>query len=173
MICRAGVCVAALVVFAAPAWAEVKDVTPQGFTLENSETVPVDALTAWKALVGDVDKWWPRDHTFWRGSTLSIEAHAGGCFCEREGERETRHQEVIFVDPGKLLRMTGALGPAQAMGLSGVLEFRLAPAAAGGTTITMFSRTGGYTPDDLSRLAPVADRVNRLMLGALAAYLRR
>jgi hypothetical protein len=157
----------------AGARAEVKDVTPQGFTLENSETVPVDAMTAWKALVGDVNAWWPRDHTFWKGSTLSIEPHARGCFCEREGVRETRHQEVVYVDPGKLLRMTGALGPAQGMGLTGVLEFRFAPAPGGGTVITMYSRTGGYTPDDLSKLAPIADRVNRQMLGALAAYLRK
>jgi len=157
----------------AGAWAEVKDASAQGFTLENRETVPVSAMAAWNALVNDVDVWWPRDHTWWKGSTLSIDARAGGCFCEKDGGRETQHQQIVFVDPGRLLRMVGGLGPAQGLGLSGVIEFRLAAADGGGTTITMFSRTGGYTPDDLRSLAPLADRVNKQMLGALAAYLRK
>jgi hypothetical protein len=75
------------------------------------------------------------------------------------------------VDPGKLLRLTGGLGPLQGMGLTGVLEFRLVPTDAGGTTITMFYRAGGYTPDDLSKLAPVVDRVQALQIGGLAALL--
>jgi hypothetical protein len=78
---------------------------------------------------------------------------------------------VTFVDPGKTLRMTGGLGPLQGMGLSGALEFRLAP-AAGGTTITLFYRAGGYTPDDLAAFAPIVDQVQALQLGGLADHLR-
>lgn len=127
----------------APAGAEVKDAAPSGFTLENTVDVPVDARTAWKALVEDVDAWWPADHTWWGAeSTLSIEPRAGGCFCERDGEAEAQHLLVTFVEPGKLLRLTGGLGPLQGMGLHGVLEFRLAPAEEG-TSITMYYRAGG------------------------------
>jgi uncharacterized protein YndB with AHSA1/START domain len=157
-----------------PARAEVKDAAPGGFTLENAVQVPADAATAWRALVEDVDRWWPSDHTWWGAdSTLSIEPRAGGCFCERLGEQQALHMLVTFVDPGKLLRLTGGLGPLQGMGLHGALEFRLAAAPDGGTTITMYYRAGGYTPDDLSKFAPVVDKVQAQQLGGLAAYLRK
>jgi len=157
-----------------PAHAEVKDATPSGFTLENVVEVPTDAMTTWKALVDDVDRWWPKDHSWWGAEgELAIEPRAGGCFCERQGQRQALHMLVTFVDPGRLLRTTGGLGPLQAMGLHGALEFRLAPAEGGGTRITMFYRAGGYTPDDLSKFAPVVDRVQALQLGELATYLRQ
>jgi len=158
---------------APPAAAEVKDATPGGFTVENTVHVPVDPATAWRALVDDVDAWWPADHTWWgAGGVLTIDPHAGGCFCERRGDEEAQHLQVVFVEAPKLLRMTGGLGPLQGMGLHGVLEFRLA-AADGGTTITMFYRAGGYTPDDLTQLAPVVDQVQAIQLGGLAAHLAR
>ena len=157
-----------------PAAAKVVDATASGFTIENTVDVPVDAMTAWKALVEDVGEWWPRDHTWWgEASELTIEPRAGGCFCERNGAQQAQHMQVAFVDPGRLLRLTGGLGPLQGMGLHGVLEFRLAAAANGGTKITLFYRAGGYTPDDLAAFAPAVDQVQALQLGGLAAHLRR
>jgi hypothetical protein len=157
-----------------PAPAAVVDATPSGFTIENTVDVPADAMTAWNALVDDVGEWWPRDHTWWgTASELTIEPRAGGCFCERNGAQQAQHLQVALVDPGKLLRLTGGLGPLQGMGLHGVLEFRLAPGANGGTTITLFYRAGGYTPDDLAAFAPAVDQVQALQLGGLAAHLRR
>ena len=157
-----------------PADATVKDATASGFTVENTELVQVDADAAWKALVHDVDRWWPKDHSWWgTESKLSIDARAGGCFCEIAGARQARHMAVVFVDPGKTLRMTGGLGPLQGMGLDGALEFRLAPADGGGTRITMSYRAGGYTPDDLSKLAPVVDKVQAQQLRGLADFLRK
>jgi hypothetical protein len=171
-----GVVLAGVLTLLAPgsARAEVKDATAGGFTLENSVQVPTDAMTTWKALVDDVDRWWPADHTWWGAeSELVIEPRAGGCFCERLGARQALHMLVTFVDPGRLLRLTGGLGPLQGMGLHGVLEFRLAAADGGGTTITMFYRAGGYTPADLSQFVPVVDKVQALQLGGLAEYLSR
>lgn len=154
--------------------AGVRDSAPQGFTVENSVVVAADADRAWRALVEDVDAWWPRDHTWWGDdATLVIEPRAGGCFCETAGKRQALHLVVTHVDPGKLLRMTGGLGPLQGMGLDGALEFRLAPADDGGTRITLWYRVGGYTPDDLSAFAPVVDRVQAQQLGGLARHLGR
>jgi hypothetical protein len=58
---------------AVPVQAEVKDASPSGFTLENSAVVPVDAMSAWQALVGSVDSWWPKDHTWWGRAPSGIE----------------------------------------------------------------------------------------------------
>ena len=156
-----------------PAMAAVKDSSPAGFTLENSQEVPADAQTTWDALVDDIGQWWPADHTWWGdASRLSLQARAGGCFCERDGLRQARHMTVVFVEPGKTLRLVGGLGPLQGMGLDGALEFRLAPTDRGGTRITMWYRAGGYTPEDLSKLAPVVDKVMAGQLGGLARLLR-
>lgn len=151
--------------------AEVRDASPQGFTVENARVVGVDAASAWTALVQDIDRWWPKDHSWWgEESTLSIEPRAGGCFCERSGGREASHMRVALVNPGKLLRMTGGLGPLQGMGLHGAMEWRFEP-VDDGTRITLWYRAGGYTPDDLSGFAPVVDRVQALQLGGLADFL--
>jgi uncharacterized protein YndB with AHSA1/START domain len=162
----------ALLLVATTATAEVKDATPAGFTIENARTVPVAPDAAWRALVADVDRWWPKDHSWWgRQSTLSIEPRAGGCFCEKgQDGREAAHLQVVFVDPGKTLRMTGGLGPLQGMGLHGVLEWRLQPEGQG-TRIALHYRAGGYAPDDLGKFAPVVDRVMAQQLGGLADYL--
>jgi uncharacterized protein YndB with AHSA1/START domain len=163
---------AAAAAMSSPAMAEVKDATAAGFTVENSADVPVDAATAWRVLTGEVDAWWPKDHTWWgEASKLSIDARAGGCFCEKAGDQQAQHMQVVFVDPGKLLRMTGGLGPLQGMGLSGALEFRLT-AISTGTRIVLWYRSGGYTPDDMSKFAPVVDRVQALQLGGLVTRLR-
>ena len=159
-------------VMLASAHAAVIEANASGFTLENTIHVPTDADATWHALVNDVGRWWPRDHTWWgEASSLTIEPRAGGCFCERNGRQQALHMLVTFTDPGKLLRMTGGLGPLQGMGLHGALEFRFAPAEGGGTTITMFYRAGGYTPDDLSQFAPIVDQVQAQQLGALGTYL--
>ncbi|QNP40606.1 SRPBCC family protein [Lysobacter solisilvae (ex Woo and Kim 2020)] len=161
-----------LAALAGPAQAEVKDSAANGFTIENSQVVPVDAKTAWDALVNDVGRWWPKDHTWWGDATkLSIQPRAGGCFCERNGRQQAWHMTVTFVDPGQTLRMTGGLGPLQGMGLDGALEWRLAK-AEGGTRITLWYRAGGYTPDDLRKFVPVVDKVQAQQLGGLADYLR-
>ncbi|MEZ5497920.1 MAG: SRPBCC domain-containing protein [Steroidobacteraceae bacterium] len=155
------------------ATAAVLDAAPGGFTIENVITVPVDANAAWRALVNDVDAWWPKDHTWWGpASKLSIDARAGGCFCETTATQQAEHMQVVFVDPGKLLRMSGGLGPLQGMGLGGVLEWRIA-GTEGGTRITLWYRAGGYSTDDLGKFAPVVDSVQALQLGGLGDWLTR
>lgn len=154
------------------AHAEVRDTAPNGFTLENSQWVPAPPDVAWRAFVDDVGQWWPADHTWWGdASRLSISEKAGGCFCETDGPRQAWHMSVSFVEPGKLMRMTGGLGPLQGMGIGGALEWRFVP-ENDGTRITLWYRAGGYTPDDLGQFAPVVDRVQSLQLGGLAEHLR-
>lgn len=169
---------AALVIVAAmffanqSAHAEVLDSSASGFSMSNRISVPTDPDATFAALVNDIDQWWPKDHSWWgQASTFSIEARAGGCFCERNGAQQALHMTVTHVDPGKLLRMTGGLGPLQGMGLHGVLEFRLSAAEEGGTTVEMYYRAGGYTPDDLSKFAAVVDQVQALQIGGLKRHL--
>lgn len=172
---------AALLAAMTPAAAEVLDAAPGGFALRNTADVPVAPDAAWRVLVGEVDAWWPRDHTWWgAASTLSIEPRAGGCFCERAPDGEVEHLRVVFVQPGVLLRMTGGLGPLQGLGLHGALDWRLEalPARPGDdgtpvawTRIRLEYRVGGYAGQDLGAFAPVVDRVQAQQLGGLASRL--
>jgi uncharacterized protein YndB with AHSA1/START domain len=155
------------------AQARVIDSRANGFTIENVITVPVDADDAWKALIKDVDKWWPKSHS-WFGAEgkFRIDPHAGGCFCEIAGKRESLHMTVTYVDPGHLLRMVGGLGPLQGLGLHGALEWRFKP-IEGGTEITLYYVAGGYTTEDLMKFAPVVDKVQSIQLGGLETFLSK
>lgn len=165
-----GTVLLAVTALAAPAHAEVRDAKPDGFTVENSVWVPATPQVAYAALVNDVGRWWPADHTWWGdASKLSISDKAGGCFCELNGAQQAWHMTVTFTDPGKLLRMTGGLGPLQGMGLDGALEWRFAEEGKG-TRITLWYRVGGYTPDDLSKFAPVVDKVQAQQLSGLLRF---
>ena len=152
--------------------AEVLDAADNGFTVENRAEVPVSAMAVWKALIEDVDRWWPKDHSYFGAEgRFRIEPRAGGCFCEKAGEREVQHLQVSHVDPGKLLRLLGGLGPLQSMGLHGVLDWQLEALSDKRTRITLRHRVGGYTPNSLQSFAPVVDSVQAIQLGGLAKQL--
>ena len=157
---------------ALPAHAEVKDSTRAGFTVENSSLMAAAPTRVWHAMTADIDQWWPKDHSWWgKAAKLSIDARAGGCFCEIAGAQQAQHLQVVFVDPQKTLRMTGGLGPMQGMGLHGVAEWTL-QAEGPSTRVTWRYRAGGYSPDDLGALAPVVDKVQAQQLDGLARWLQ-
>ncbi len=152
--------------------AEVADRAPNGFTVSNTVVVDATPSRSWDALINEIGLWWPADHTwFGDAGTLSIDPVAGGCFCERNGQQQAQHLTVSHVDPGKLLRMLGGLGPLQGMGLHGVLDFQLEALDKQRTQITMQHRVGGYSPDDLGEFATVVDQVQALQLNSLAKHL--
>ena len=117
--------------------AKVVDSSAAGFTIENTVIVPADADTAWIALVNHVDEWWPKDHSwFGKAGKFSIDARAGGCFCEVvDKQQQAMHMTVSMVVAGVKLRMLGGLGPLQGMGVSGAMDWKFDP-AEGGTRIT-------------------------------------
>ena len=73
---------------------------------------------------------------------------------------------ISFVDPSKLMRMTGGLGPLQGMGMFGALEWKFETIERG-TEITMTYRVNGISPDGFAELAPIVDRVQAIQLGGL------
>ena len=160
---------------AAPSYAAVVDSSPAGFTVENSVIVPAGANVSWNALVHHVDEWWPKEHSwFGKQGKFSIEPRAGGCFCEKAGNRQALHMTVSFVDPGHSLRMLGGLGPLQKLGLTGTMDWIFEPVGGGGSTkITLRYVAGGYTTTDLVKFAKVVDEVQGLQLGGLAGYLSK
>lgn len=159
-----------LTLFAIPAHAEVKSASQSGFVIENTQSTTANPDSTWQALVNQTDNWWPKDHSWWRG-TFSIDTSAGGCFCERSGENSAEHMRISLVNPSSTLVMTGGLGPLQGMGVYGALTWKL-DAIDNGTRITLTYRVQGYAPPDgFADFAPVVDKVQSQQLNSLIRFI--
>lgn len=142
-----------------------------GFIVENQIQIAKKPDVVWHALVNQVDSWWPKDHSWWgQVGTFSIEAKAGGCFCEVSGDNSAEHMRISFVEPNKLLRMTGGLGPLQGMGMFGALDWQL-KATDKGTQVTLIYRVSGIDPNGFEKLAPIVAKVQGIQLDGLGEYL--
>lgn len=152
--------------------AEVVNATPEGFSLKISVGMAAAAPKVFDTIVNSVGMWWSSAHTF-SGSArnLTIEAAPGGCFCEKWGSGAgVRHMTVIYVDPGKTLRLRGGLGPMQSMGVSGSMTFALAE-KGGTTSLVLTYNVGGYTPEGLTKWAPAADAMLSEQIARLKGYI--
>ncbi|NMH58586.1 SRPBCC family protein [Alteromonas ponticola] len=152
-----------------PVKANVLHVDNAGFIIENEIVTTHSAKKVWHALINDVDKWWPKDHSWWNG-TFTIAPSAGGCFCEKKGKQQAQHMQVTFVDPARMLRMTGGLGPLQGMGVYGALNWQF-ESVDNGTKVTLTYYAQGYRPEGFADFAPVVAKVQHQQLNALKSYI--
>lgn len=150
---------------------DVTDIRDNSFSIESTLTSRAAPAIVYREL-GRVSRWWDPEHT-WSGSArnLSLQMQAGGCFCETlPGGGSIQHGRVIYAQPGVLLRLDAPLGPLQEMPVTGVLTFKLAPAAGGGTQVTMTYRVAGSFTMESAKLAPLVDQVMRIQLERLKAH---
>lgn len=152
------------------ALADVVDKAPGGFTLKTTAAVAAPPDRVFRVLV-DTGAWWSNDHTYTGDArNMSIAPLPGGCFCEKLPDGGgVEHGRVTQVKPGSLLRLDGALGPLQELGVSGSLTWQVT-AAGGGSTVTMTYAVGGYAPGGLDALAPVVDEVLSQQVQRLKSY---
>lgn len=164
------VALVAAILAAAPARADVKSVGENGFEVTQSADIHAPAERTWAALVG-IGRWWNSDHTVsGSAANLSLDLKAGGCFCEIvQGGRQRLHMTVVDVDPGKVLRLRGALGPLQNEGADGALTWVIKP-VDGGVTLTQSYVVGGYLRDGAAKWAPMVDAMLGEQLARLKAY---
>jgi len=151
-----------------PAFAEVKSQSETGFVVGHTAEVLAKTDDVWKRLLVPKD-WWNPAHS-WSGKTdgFYIDAQAGGCFCEllqdkaADGSIKPRgsveHMRVLFTDPGKVLRMSGALGPLQSEAMQGTLTIAMEPLKGGaGTKISLSYVVGGYMRYKVADIGPAVD----------------
>jgi uncharacterized protein YndB with AHSA1/START domain len=151
-----------LILFTQHGNADVLGSSASGFLVKSEATVSGTPDKVFNALVSDIARWWDSDHTFSGDSrNLTLEAKAGGCFCEAlPNGGSVRHLEVVFVSPGKTLRLTGALGPLQGSGLAGSMTWSL-QADGDSTRVELGYGVGGYYQEGVQEIAPVVDSVVR------------
>lgn len=146
---------------AAPASAEIVQATPAGFEIKQVVTVDASIAQAWAAVMLP-RKWWDHEHTYSDDSAnLYLDPQATGCFCERipKTKGSVEHAHIIYIQPPRMIRMTGSLGPLQAEAVTGTLTFRLDPETEKTTRITLDYVVGGYVRGGADALAPKVDEV--------------
>lgn len=161
---------AATPAFPSVAGAEVVDAQANGFQVKRSAVLNAPADRVYAAL-SQPSQWWSKDHT-WSGSAanLSLAPMAGGCFCEKlPNGGSVLHMTVVYAQPGKALRLFGALGPLQTSGAAGHLAWTLSE-ADGKTTLTQTYDVGGYRKGGLDKIAPAVDQVLSAQFDRLKAY---
>jgi uncharacterized protein YndB with AHSA1/START domain len=159
MLGGAGVAAALLTMQAESCRAEVVDQQANGFSLQQRLTIKATPDKVYAALI-DPSKWWDSAHTFsGDAKNLTFDARAGGCWCETlKSGGSVQHMAVIYADPGKLLRLHGALGPFQSTGMDGTMNIVLAP-QGDGTSLTVAYNLGGYIWGGYQSLPKTADGV--------------
>jgi uncharacterized protein YndB with AHSA1/START domain len=163
------VLVAALL--AAPANAAVVADNAAGFAIEHEVVIGASPDRVYAAL-GHPSAWWSSRHS-WSGSAsnLSLDLRPGGCFCERlpGGGGGVEHARVVMAWPGKLLRLSGALGPLQAEALTGTMTWELKPAAPG-TSVKLTYVVAGFMRTGRTALPAAVDGVLREQLAGLKRF---
>ena len=113
-------------------------------------------------------KWWDPKHTYsGDAQKLTLDARAGGCWCEAlPGGGSVEHLSIVYLAPGKVIRFRGELGPLQAMGVAGSMTVNLV-AAGGGTDLTLTYVVGGYYKEGFDEVSKAVDGVLAAQVGRL------
>jgi uncharacterized protein YndB with AHSA1/START domain len=162
-----GLGLVASVLIGGPSWGAVSDVAANGFTLKIDTHIAASPDKVYATLI-EPARWWSSDHTFsGDAKNLHLEAKAGGCWCETlPNGGSVAHLTVVYVNPGKALRLRGALGPFQGLGVAGALTWKLEP-AADGTNLSVTYALGGYNKEGFAELAQAGDGVLTAQVGRL------
>lgn len=156
--------------FVAPVHAAVVEADAQHLLLTYTLPVKADAQRAYAATV-DVAKWWGSDHTYsGSAANLHLDARAGGCWCEKLAGGGVEHMRVVLAWPGKLLRLSGGLGPLQAGALNGTLTFEFKSGAEGRGIGVTYLVAGHLADAGLEKVAPGVDHVLAEQLARLQQF---
>lgn len=168
---RAGLAVTAglgLATIPNAASADVVAADAGGFELTLIQTIDKPAAEVWEMLRSP-QRWWSKEHTYsGDNANLYLDSQATGCFCEKlPGKGSVEHLRIVFSQPPKMLRLTGALGPLQAEAVTGVLTFKLDAESEGATKVTLGYLVGGHVRGGNEAMAVAVDRVLAAQLAGL------
>jgi hypothetical protein len=156
--------------------AEVKQTSANGFQVEHIREVDSGTDETFRKFVEDFGQWYDVNHSYsLRRENLSIDLETH-CMLEKlPGGGFVRHLDVVFYQPGKLLRFSGGLGPLQGLGVSGALTFAFQPVegSLGKTQVRLTYIVSGAEFLQLDKLATPVDSVLGMQLDAFQKYVNR
>jgi uncharacterized protein YndB with AHSA1/START domain len=168
---RCSLGILALVMSAGTPARSAPQVTPNGFLVKLEANINAPAAKVYDALIGQIGSWWNPEHTYSHDAkNLSIDARAGGCFCEKlPNGGGIEHLRVVYIAPPQVVRFSGALGPLQASGVAGSMTWKL----SGGPDTTRFELSysvGGFIPGGFEKIAPAVEAMLREQLDRLKMF---
>jgi catechol 2,3-dioxygenase-like lactoylglutathione lyase family enzyme len=123
---------------------------------------PAEGCKRFLANVGD---WWNSARTFSHNAhNLSFEDRVGGCLCGKypgggvSGEGGVRHLQIIHLNPGKAILLSGGMGPLSSMAVTGSMDPQFTPSGTG-TKLVVTCAAGGYVPAGLNTWAAPVDGI--------------
>lgn len=172
--------------FTPQALSKVNYADNSGFSISNVSESAASVEVVYDNFINHIDNWWPKDHTWWKG-TLKIDEYAGGCFCETTQTSSAAHMQISFIHPQKKVVMTGGLGPLQEMGIYGALTWQFTSlneedsntdSSNKGTRVTLTYHASGTiqfngkkaTNEDAEKLVQVVDKVQAQQLSSLTSF---
>jgi hypothetical protein len=161
----------ALGAIATPAAAEVVSANANGFEVRETVPLVVPPDVAFNSFV-DIAAWWDPEHTYSGDSAnLSLALVPGGCFCERipKSGGGIEHLRVAYVEPGKRVILTGALGPLLYEATTGVMDVQV-KTIAGGSQLTLDYKVAGFANGGAAKLAAAVDGVLAEQIKRLRTY---
>ena len=152
--------------------ADVISAAPGGLVVRSTVEVAATPEAVYEALTTGITAWWPGSQT-WSGNSrnLSMDARAGGCFCEKlSNGGSVQIMQVVYAEPGALLRLSGsAPGPLQASAAVATQSWQLTKAGSG-TRIELTFSLAGYLAVGFDRIAPATDKAFTDLLNQLAKH---
>ncbi len=136
--------------------AEVISVSDTHFALRHEARSNLSPQQIWDRLV-QPSTWWHPDHTYsGDAANLSLDLQAGGLWREDWDDKSVAHGRVLFVDPGKVLRLDAPFGPLQGLGAYTVWTITITPDEDG--SVVVFDEVSTGSP--VAKLTDVASAVD-------------
>lgn len=151
---------AIIAMLAAPALASVTQTANGGYIVMQKGEVKATLEAVWEELIHP-ERWWNKAHSWSHdAANFSMSLGPGGCFCEKlPNGGFAEHARLIFVDPPRLLRLSGAFGPLQGESLVGTLTVRIVAGEKGGSAVSFEYAVGGNSRLAAGDIAPLVDQV--------------
>lgn len=144
---------------AAPAAADIVDQSPDGFALHWEAPVMQSPEALWNRIITP-SAWWSSDHTYsGDAANLTLDAKAGGCWCETWDGGQVEHGRVLSIQPGKRIVIAAPFGPLQSMAVTAVMTISISETDNGETLLTKDFIATGASFQNLEDLAPVVHMV--------------
>ncbi len=157
--------------------AEVTWSNDSAFEITIERTLPVTPDEAYTRFT-QISRWWSADHSYsGDAANFYLQPTAGGCWCENlPGGGSVEHMRVLHASPGKLLRLSGGLGPLQDYPLAAIMSVNFIATETedeeAQTRITLIYRVSGDVEGGLAPWASGVEPVIAEAIGLFENYVR-
>ena len=163
-------CLAMSMYLAPLAQADIIKSGPDHFTLKHEGISELSPEDLWARLINP-NQWWHPDHSYSGSSEhFSLDLKAGGLWLEEWDGGSVAHGQVLYVNPGKEIRLDAPFGPLQQMAVKAIWTISITP-HEDGSKVVFDEVVNGSSESNLEEMAAAVNYVkteamSRLISGA-------